>query len=61
VKSNDTDENVSSAMMETEIICVDGDENRSTEGTVDKNTDELKNIPIDQNTGKDVINGWNGW
>jgi hypothetical protein len=58
VKGIDADENVSSAVMKTEIMCIDGDGNRNTEETVDLNMDELKDIPFD--TGKDVFNCWNG-
>lgn len=58
VKSIDTDENVSFAMMETDTICIDGDENKSIEGTVNLNTVEQKDIPDDQDTGKDIINSW---
>jgi hypothetical protein len=63
VKSIDTDENISSAMMETEIICINEHEKKSTEGTVGLPTDELKSVGprVDQSTGKYVINGCDGW
>ncbi|XP_021912905.1 uncharacterized protein LOC110826512 [Zootermopsis nevadensis] len=55
VKSIDTDENVSFAMMETDTICIDGDENKSIEGTVNLNTVEQKDIPDDQDTGGNSV------
>lgn len=50
-------------MMETEIICINEHEKKSTEGTVGLPTDELKSVGlrVDQSTGKYVINGCDGW